>query len=94
MNSTTSLSPGNLLLGQLPPREQKRLQSHLELVSVEARQELGGVGSNLRYICFPLDCAISLLDHQSSGRSVEIAVIGKEGSMLMVSASGTAVKLG
>ena len=88
MNSTTSLSAGNFLLGQLPPREQKRLQSHLELVSVEARQELGGVGSNLRYVCFPLDCAISLLDHQSSGRSVEIAVIGKEGSTGFHAAQG------
>jgi hypothetical protein len=88
MNGTTSLSGGNLLLGHLPSREQKRLQTHLELVSVEARQELDGVGSDLRYVCFPLDCAISLLGHQSSGRSVEIAVIGKEGSTGFHAAQG------
>ena len=88
MNSQSSPLAGNLLLGQLPPREQKQLQTHLELVSVEARQELDEVGSDVRYICFPLDCAISLMDHQPDGQSVEIAVIGKEGSTGFSAAQG------
>ena len=90
MNMKTSLPDptANLLLGHLPPQEQKQLQTHLELVSVEARQELDEVGSNLRYICFPLDCAISLMDHQPSGQTVEIAVIGKEGSTGFNAAQG------
>lgn len=78
----------NLVLGHLPPREQKQLQTHLELVSVQPRQELDEVGANLRYICFPLDCAISLMDRQPSGQSVEIAVIGMEGSTGFNAAQG------
>jgi Crp-like helix-turn-helix protein len=88
MNSKSSPPAGNLLLGYLPPREQKQLQTHLELVSVEAHQELDGVGGDLRYVCFPVDCAISLMDHQPNGQTVEIAVIGKEGSTGFNAAQG------
>jgi hypothetical protein len=73
---------------RLPPHERKQLRTHLELVSVEPRQELNEIGSELRYICFPLDCAISLMDHQPDGQSVEIAVIGKEGSTGFNAAQG------
>ena len=88
MNSKSSPPAGNLLLGHLPPREQKQLQTHLELVSVEARQELDEVGGDLRYVCFPVDCAISLMDHQANGQTVELAVIGKEGSTGFNAAQG------
>lgn len=90
MKMKTSLPDpsGNLLLALLPPQEQNQLKTHLELVSVEARQELDGVGTDVRYLCFPLDCAISLMDHQPSGQSVEIAVIGKEGSTGFNAAQG------
>ena len=80
MKSKSSPAVRNSLLGHLPPREQKQLETHLELVSVEPRQELDDVGGDLRYVCFPVDCAISLMDHQPNGQTVEIAVIGKEGS--------------
>jgi len=88
MKSTSSPSAGNSLLAHLPPREQKQLQTHLELVSVEARQELDDVGEDLRYMCFPVDCAISLMDHQPNGQAVEIAVVGKEGSTGFHAAQG------
>jgi hypothetical protein len=78
----------NLILANLPPKEQKKLQTHLELVSVKTRQELDQVGSDLHYICFPIDCAISLMEHQSNGQTVEIAVIGKEGSTGFNAAQG------
>lgn len=82
---------GNLILADLPLKERKQLESHLELVSVETRQELQEVGSDIRYIYFPIDCAISLLDHQPSGQSVEIAVIGKEGSTGFSAALGLTI---
>ncbi|HKT36227.1 MAG TPA: helix-turn-helix domain-containing protein [Nitrospira sp.] len=88
MNNKRSFPAGNLLLGHLPPREHKQLQTHLELVSVESRQELEEVGGDLRYVCFPIDCAISLMDHQANGQTVEIAVIGKEGSTGFNAAQG------
>ena len=90
MKSKNSGPAGNLLLGLLPLREQKQLETHLELVSVRPRQELEEVGGDVRYICFPLDCAISLMDHQPNGQSVEIAVIGKEGSTGFNAAQGLA----
>ncbi len=90
MNRKSSLADlsGNVILGHLPLQEQKQLQTHLEVVSVEVRQELDEVGGDLRYICFPLDCAISLMAHQPTGQSVEIAVIGKEGSTGFNAAQG------
>ena len=88
MKGKNSPPAGNSLLGHLPLREQKQLQTHLELVSVEARQELDEVGADLRYICFPVDCAISLMDHQANGQTVEIAVVGKEGSTGFHAAQG------
>ena len=56
MNRKSSLADlsGNVILGHLPIQEQKQLQTHLEVVSVEVRQELDEVGGDLRYICFPL----------------------------------------
>ena len=88
MSNTRSRAAGNVLLEYLPPEEQKQLHTHLELVSVEARQELDEVGGDVRYVCFPLDCAISLMDHQANGQTVEIAVIGKEGSTGFNAAQG------
>jgi hypothetical protein len=42
----------NLILANLPLNEQKKLRTHLELVSVKTRQELDSVGGGLPYICF------------------------------------------
>lgn len=80
----------NLILANLPLNEQKKLRTHLELVSVETRQELDCVGGGLRYICFPVDCAISLMEHQPDGQKVEVAVIGREGSTGFNAAQGLA----
>ena len=49
----------NLILANLPLNEQKKLRTHLELVSVETRQELDSVGGGLRYICFPVVRSVS-----------------------------------
>src|SRR5918994_4392365 len=78
----------NLILANLPLNEQKKLRTHLELVSVETRQELDSAGGGLRYICFPVDCAISLMEHQPGGERVEVAVIGKEGGTGFNAAQG------
>ena len=78
----------NLILANLPLNEHKKLRSHLELVSVETRQDLDSVGGGLRYICFPVDCSISLMEHQPGGQRVEVAVIGKEGSTGFNAAQG------
>lgn len=69
----------NRLLDSLPRQERELLQSRLEAVSMETRETLNEVGSRLGYLHFPTAGAISLMEIQSSGRTVEVAVIGREG---------------
>jgi CRP-like cAMP-binding protein len=69
----------NRILACLPARERKILQEDLELVSLRSREELNELDSPIRYLYFPLDCAISLMDFKPAGGVVEVAVVGKEG---------------
>lgn len=69
----------NKLLTNLPRREEQLLRGHLELVSLETKEHINEIGSALAAIHFPLNAAISLMEVQHTGRSVEVAVIGKEG---------------
>jgi hypothetical protein len=69
----------NDLLKRLPRQEFNLVQPHLRCVALKTREELNGIGSPIRYLHFPVTAAISLMDMQSSGRTVEIAVVGKEG---------------
>jgi CRP-like cAMP-binding protein len=69
----------NRLLAHLPDGEKRVLRGHLRLVSLHTKEELFDVGSPLRHIYFPIDSTISLLDSHRAGRTVEVAVVGKEG---------------
>jgi CRP-like cAMP-binding protein len=69
----------NGLLSRLPSRELELVRPHLKRVSLEIKEEVSGVGNPIRYIHFPLSAAISLMDMQPSGRTGEVAVVGKEG---------------
>lgn len=69
----------NQLLTSLPASEKQELERHLELVNLRTRQELNYIGSPLQYLYFPLQSAISVMDMQSGGRVIEVAVVGREG---------------
>ncbi|ALA59671.1 Crp/Fnr family transcriptional regulator [Nitrospira moscoviensis] len=69
----------NKILAQLPESEKEALRGSLTPVSLQTKEEISYVGSPLRHIYFPLDAAISLMDMQPAGRTVEVAVIGSEG---------------
>lgn len=91
----------NQLLTRLPTAEKQELQRQLELVKVCTKQELNQTGSPLRYLFFPLDAAISVMDMQRSGRVLEVAVVGHEGcycpsvlSGLTTSPTHTIVEIG
>lgn len=91
----------NRLLAILPTAEKLQLARQTELVELQTKQQLNQVGSFLRHLYFPLDCAISVMDMQASGRLVEVAVVGKEGCYcpsalfgLSVSPSHTIVQIG
>ena len=75
----TRLFERNLLLASLPTAEKLLLSRLMEQAQLRTKQQLNQVGTLLRHLYFPLDCAISVMDMQHSGRVVEVAVVGKEG---------------
>jgi CRP-like cAMP-binding protein len=69
----------NRLLSSLPSRERKLLLPNLEAISLKTKEKINEAGSTLRYIHFPIDSAISMMDIEQHGRIVEVAVVGMEG---------------
>ena len=69
----------NQLLAHLPVDEKRVLCTQLQLVSLRTKEEIIDVGSPLPHVHFPLTAAISLMNMQESGQTVEVAVIGNEG---------------
>lgn len=67
------------LLSMIPAGEKRALGPHMKLIMLDTKQELNLVGSPLRYLYFPLEAAISVMDMEQSGRVLEVAVVGKEG---------------
>jgi CRP-like cAMP-binding protein len=69
----------NELLGKLSGEELKRLQPHLERVTLTLGQSLSESGRQMSHVYFPLDAIVSLLCVMEDGDSTEIAVVGHEG---------------
>jgi CRP-like cAMP-binding protein len=69
----------NRLLSSLPAGERRLLQPNLEAISLKTKDKINEAGSTLRYIHFPIDSAISMMDTEQHGRVVEVAVVGMEG---------------
>lgn len=69
----------NLLLAHLPLDEKHALCTWLQPVALRTKEEIIGMGSPLRHVYFPLTAALSLINMQESGQTVEVAVVGKEG---------------
>ena len=76
---TDLLLKRNHLLSSLPSRERKLLQPNLEAISLNTKDKINEAGSALRYIHFPIDSAVSMMDIEQEGRAVEVAVVGMEG---------------
>ena len=69
----------NQILTRLPAAEKQALESGMKLVTLHTKQELNLVGSPLRYLYFPLEAALSVMNMEQSGSVLEVAVVGKEG---------------
>jgi hypothetical protein len=69
----------NRILACLPSKERKTLKEAFELVSLYTKEELNEVNTPIRYLHFPVGSAISLIDSEPGGGSVEVAVVGMEG---------------
>jgi CRP-like cAMP-binding protein len=69
----------NRVLATIPPREYKRLQAHLEPVTLKFGQVLYNPGKPIRHVYFPVDCLISLLTAVDKRRTLEVGMVGREG---------------
>ena len=69
----------NRILASLPSKERNTLEEHLELVSLQTKEVLSELNSPVRYLHFPINSAISLMDLKAGGDAVEVAVVGREG---------------
>jgi CRP-like cAMP-binding protein len=85
----------NLLLAALPDDEYSRVASTLESVSLPVREFLSQPGEAFRHIYFPGDGFCSELAVLADGTMVEVAAIGREGVVgLLTATSGAAVAPG
>jgi CRP-like cAMP-binding protein len=69
----------NRLLAALTSEELERLRPHAEVVALRYGQVLFDYEERVGFAYFPLDCVISLLSVLEDGRSIEIAMVGREG---------------
>jgi CRP-like cAMP-binding protein len=97
----------NHLLAALPQAEHARVYPHLECVRVALGDVLQESDRPMRYVYFPTDCIVSLLNVMEDGSAAEIAVVGNEGvvgvslfmggetspSRAIVQSAGTAYRL-
>jgi CRP-like cAMP-binding protein len=81
----------NSLLAALPRAEYQRLLPVLEPLTLRFGEVLHEPGALIRYVYFPLDCAIALLTAVKGGRALEVGLIGHEGVVGISLALGTDV---
>jgi CRP-like cAMP-binding protein len=67
------------LLASLPAHSYAELLPYLELVTMPGGTPIHACRSGRQNVYFPTDCIISVLQLIRDGRSIEVAVIGREG---------------
>jgi CRP-like cAMP-binding protein len=76
----------NRLLAALEPEDFEGLELYLELVELTPGQVLYDTGEAVSHAYFPHDTVVSLVNVLEDGRSVEVAVFGREGVLGLLSA--------
>jgi CRP-like cAMP-binding protein len=69
----------NRILHGLPAHERNIVQQHLEVTQVHLGEILDRPGEAIRYLYFPVDAALSLMDIKDSSHTLDVALIGPEG---------------
>lgn len=69
----------NLLLSALPTPDYQRILPYLKPVSLTAGRTLYEAGQPIQKVYFPTECTISLLMSSMQGTDVEVATVGREG---------------
>jgi CRP-like cAMP-binding protein len=78
--------PVNRLLAALQPEDFAHLEPYLETVTLPAKTVLYEAGDTLRHAYFPHDTVVALVAVMRDGGSAEMAVIGREAMMGLISA--------
>jgi CRP-like cAMP-binding protein len=71
--------PGNVILRAIPRASRAQFFSRLKHVVFNAGDQFWGTGDAHPYVMFPLRGVISLQLSPSSGKQVDVAVVGREG---------------
>jgi len=69
----------NILLAALPVEEYKRLLPYLEPIYLPLKQVVYEPNEPIKYLYFPIDAVMSLINLMEDGVGVEVATVGKEG---------------
>jgi CRP-like cAMP-binding protein len=69
----------NHLLAALPYAEYQRMLADLEPIALRSGEVLYEPGVPIRYVYFPVNCAVSLLTAAEGGRPLEVGMVGREG---------------
>ena len=77
----------NFLIRALPPAAAAELGKHAKVIELQLSQRIFNA-DNGEVIYFPLDCVISLLRNLEDGSSVEVAMVGREGTASVTSLLG------
>ena len=102
-----SATIANHLLAALPYAEYQRMLSDLEPIALRSGEVLHEPGVPMRFVYFPVDCAVSLLTAAEGGRPLEVGMVGREGMVgsslalggevssvrALVQAGGTAMRM-
>ena len=81
----------NRLLAALPHAAYRRLLAGLEPLTLRSGEVLHEPGAPMRYVYFPVNCAVSLLMAAGGGRSLEVGMVGREGMVGISLALGAEV---
>ena len=72
-------APANRLLGLLPPKDYKRLRSHLHAIPLSYRQSLYRADKPIEFVYFVETGVGSLVNTMKNGQAAEVGTIGNEG---------------
>jgi len=78
----------NRLLSALPEKELQLVREHLEFLDLPDHLTLHEAHDEVKYIYFPNSGMISLVIAMQDGKTVEVALVGREGATSISAASG------
>jgi hypothetical protein len=69
----------NRILAGLPTRERQYVEPHVEVTQVHLGDVIDRAGEAVRYLHFPVDAALSMMDLKDRTHTLDVALIGPEG---------------